>query len=322
MILGEDNPALHSQLHFKDILGLVPLFLGIFLLSFAAIFIRIAEQDIGAVAITFNRLLVAAIALWVWYAIQSLRQPNGDKPTTTNQFSGGLILWLLADIMVGSLAIITWVWSLEQTSVANSNLLHNTTPVFAVIGGWLLFRERFNRQFLMGMVITCLGVSLISLKDANVGMTHLTGDMVALLSAGINAIHYLIRQNLRQSLSTEAILRWYSTIASLMLCPLALFTEGILFPSTYSGWFSVISLGLLCGVIGQGVITYYLKNLSAGFTSVFLLLEPIFTTLLAWAIFHEGITLVNAISFAIVLIGLYLCQSEANSESQPNVGTD
>jgi drug/metabolite transporter (DMT)-like permease len=52
-----------------------------------------------------------------------------------------------------------------------------------------------------------------------------------------------------------------------------------------------------------------MDRLSSGFVSVFLLLEPIISALLAWLIFVEHLSPLTWIGFAVVLGGIYLAKS-------------
>jgi drug/metabolite transporter (DMT)-like permease len=52
-----------------------------------------------------------------------------------------------------------------------------------------------------------------------------------------------------------------------------------------------------------------MDKLSSSFVSLFLLLEPILSALLAWAIFMEALGMTTWLGFAVVLTGIYLAQS-------------
>lgn len=294
------------------------LFVGVCILSGAAILIRFSEQELSPNATIFNRLWIAAVALWLWYGIKVVRQRLSPRDSLELQETYTItvrdFLLLLVDGIVGSACLVTWAWSLTQTSVANSNLLHNVTPIFATLGGWLFFRHSFDGKFLLSITLAWLGASFIGIEDWQVATNNLIGDAVALLSAVLNAGHYLIIEKLRAKLPTESILRWYCLFGSLLVLPFALIAKDKLFPSSVSGWLAVISLGILCSIIGQGIITHYLKKFSAGFVTLFLLLEPLLTAILAWIVFNELLSPLNWLAFFLVLAGIYLAKSSQGIE--------
>ncbi|WP_366557793.1 EamA family transporter [Okeania sp. SIO1I7] len=55
------------------------------------------------------------------------------------------------------ICLVSWAWSLTKTTVANSNLLHNTTPIFAVLSGWLLLSQSFGSRFLISTILALGG---------------------------------------------------------------------------------------------------------------------------------------------------------------------
>ena len=57
------------------------------------------------------------------------------------------------------------------------------------------------------------------------------------------------------------------------------------------------------------IFIHTLKQFSAGFVSLFLLLEPILTAIFAWIIFSEKLNFLNWIAFTTVLVGIYFAKS-------------
>lgn len=304
----------------KPILILVPLFslfVGVFILSSAAILIRWSEQEVGPYATILNRLWIAAVVLWLGYGIKTVSRNlfnNSPTPQQTDKLTVQDFVLLLADGVVGSACLGTWAWSLTQTSITNSNLLHNVSPIFAAFGGWLFFRQHFDGKFIIGMMLAVIGASVISVEDWKLTTNNFVGDALALFSAILNSLHYLIREKLRVRLTTTTILRWYCLLGSIIIFPFAFFTEDRLFPVTVLGWLPLISLAVLCSILGQGIVTHYLKQFPSGFVTLFLLLEPVLTATLAWLLFDEHLSLLGWSAFFMVLSGIYLAKSSQDFE--------
>jgi len=297
------------------LLGLTSLFLAVLALSFAAIFIRLSEQELGPIATIFNRFWIATLILGLVSVFQSLgNRPSQDlnlqqKPHTVHDL---LLLLGMSCFFVATL--VTWAWSLTQTSVANSNLLHNVTPVFTTIIGWLLLRQRFENSFLIAIVLAISGSILIGIDDVQVGFENLTGDSIAVISAIFSAANLMMVEKLRAKFSATTILLWCSFFGTLLTFPLVYFTETTLFPHSWSGWLAVICLALVCQVLGQSLQAYNLKRFSSGFVAIFLLLDPVITALLAWFIFSESLNPLNWLAFSLVLGGIYLAKFSKGSD--------
>ena len=282
--------------------------------SFAPIFIRFSETDLGANGTVFNRLLIFALVFGTGRIISqrltatasSSEEVKGQDPLTWKH-------WLLL-LAVGLSSITTlglWAISLEYTSVAKSMLLNNLTPVFTSLGAWLCLGKRFDEKFLLGMSIALTGALALGLEDLQGSEEHLVGDIYALLSAVFLGIYFLIVEQLRHRFSATTILLWRCTIGSLLLLPIVLMREGQLFPTSLSCWLAVIGLGLISEGLGQRLIADCMEQLSSSFIALFLLLEPIISAMLAWLIWSEGLSSTTWIGFAVILTGIYLAQSSS-----------
>ena len=87
------------------------------------------------------------------------------------------------------------------------------------------------------------------------------------------------------------------------------FTGERIFPTTQVAILAVLGLGLVSEGLGQRLLADSMNVFSSSFVSLFLLLEPIISAILAWFIFTEGLTLTTWLAFAVVLTGIYLAQT-------------
>ncbi|HAG81792.1 MAG TPA: EamA family transporter [Cyanobacteria bacterium UBA12227] len=295
-------------------IAIISLSIGLFAISFAAIFIKLSENEISPNATIFNRLWIATIVFGLLNGINGIRQryscnQSAQKLPYTNHN------WLL---LIGFGAFfaasqLSWAWSLTQTNVGTSTLLHNLIPLFTSLGAWLLFGQHFDRKFVIGMVIAVGGVTAIGLQDLQMATDKIQGDLDAVLSALFAALYVLIVEQLRTEFTATTILFWGSAIATLVIFPWLIFTDDKLFPSSGGGWLFVIFLALICQVLGQGLIAYSLNKLSSGFVALTFLLDPVLTSLEAWAIFSERLNLSCWGTFAVVLLGIYLAISSQSA---------
>jgi len=245
-----------------------------------------------------------------------------NSPTELQTYTPQDILLLFVSSAITAVSHICWAWSVTQTSVANSNLLHNLAPIFTTLGGWLLLGYRFDRKFLIGMAIAMGSAFTIGIQDFQIAGDHLVGDVLALVSAVFYAGNFLVSEKLRVKFSTVTILLWTCFFRSCITLPVALLTENEIFPSSLQGWLAVICLAVVCQIIGSGILIYSVKGFSSGFTSLFLLLEPIITAILAWIVFSESLSPLNVLTFFLVLVGIYLAKSGSHKVETEVVAVD
>ncbi|NEQ97874.1 MAG: DMT family transporter [Cyanothece sp. SIO2G6] len=300
-------------------IAIIFLVLGQFAIALGVFCIKLSVDEIGSLSTTFNRFWMAAMVLWLWN-IASQPKPKSEqthvisKPESTSQsaeiaptpmtYSTYLRFALCGLIFAACLVL--WAWSLQYTTVANSTLMHDLSPLFATILGWLLFNHHFSKRFLMAVGLTLVGVVAIGFEDFQVGISHLVGDSIALASAILLALYCLLVGQLRQQFTAGLVLLWTCLIGAVGLLPLILFTSAPLLPTTLLSWFAVAGVVCLSQIIGQGLTAFSLKQLSSEFVSLFLPLEAVFAALIAWLGWNEPLTPLNCFGFILVLMGIYM----------------
>jgi drug/metabolite transporter (DMT)-like permease len=182
-------------------------------------------------------------------------------------------------------------------------------PIFVGLAGYFLFGQKFDRRFVIGLVLAIAGAVAFELSEAQFSADQLQGDALAFISAVFIATYLILIEKLQGRFSTSTIMMWRCGITTTFLLPLLPFIEDRLLPQTQNGWLLIIFQALFCQVLGQGLLAYSLSKLSSGVVAITLLLEPIIASIFAWFIFGEQITLADWICFVVVLGGVYLAQS-------------
>ncbi|WP_445629804.1 DMT family transporter [Nostoc sp. DSM 114167] len=299
-------------------IAIASLFLGVGAISFGSIFMKLSEIELSPSATVFNRFWLASVAFSIWHGYKAIRQRfSADKPVEQQSYTSQDMLLLLGAGILWAATLVLLAWSLTQTSVAISSVLHNLAPIFTSLGVWLLFRKDFEKQFLIGMFIALGGAIAIEFEELQIATDEVQGSLAAIVSAVLLSAYLLIVEKLRTKFSPATIQLWICAIAALAIFPILLFTQDRLFPSTVSGWVWIICLALVCQVLGHGLLTYSLAKFSSVVVSLVHLLEPVFSGIFALVIFSEKLTFSNWIGFAVVLMGLYLAISSQAAINYP-----
>jgi drug/metabolite transporter (DMT)-like permease len=295
-------------------LSLVILAIAIVALAFSPILTKLSELELSPTTIIFNRLWISTIIVSCWQLIGTTQSEQTSSTKFNFNFNyqePGLLL--LASCSATASALF-WAISFTQTSIASSTVLRSLTPLFISLGAWLILKQRFNSQFIIGMVVAIIGAMVIGWDDLQVGEDYIVGDGIALLSAALHGVNILIIGYLRdRGCTTERVLLWRCIGGSLIVLPVIWLTDTQLLPISLKGWLTVIALAVVCQTFGQGLLVFSLKQFSSSFVGIFTLLKPLVTALLAWAIFAEGINIASAIALVLILFGIYLAQSSGSS---------
>ncbi|ODH01267.1 permease [Nostoc sp. KVJ20] len=299
----------------SNILPIITVIIALLALSSTAIFIKIAVNEMSAVATLFNRLWIATIIFGLWSGINQARTHiKDDEPVLPQQrYPIKEIAFLIAVGLVHVIGRLSWTWSLTQTGAANANALGSLNPLFTTLGGWLFFNQVFGRKFILGLILAIVGAIAVGFEDLLRSNNNFTGDAVALMSSIFYAANFLLIEQIRNKFSIITILVWRCVIATSLMIPVVLIFEKQVFPVTLSGWLVVFALAAICEALGHGLIVYSLKTFSSGFISLLLLLNPVIVAILAWILFSENLSIFNLLGLALIVGGIYLAISNQES---------
>ncbi|MGH8002198.1 MAG: DMT family transporter, partial [Brasilonema sp.] len=165
-----------------EIIPFILLFIALVALSVTGILVKFSLREMSVNVTLFNRSWIAAIVFGLWSGLYQLRTQQSDEQFIPKQRNPvrdfALLLGASLAYMIGRLL---WTWSLTETSVANANVLGGLSPVFTTLGGWILFKQYFDRKFLIGLVVAILGATILGLDDLLISSKNsFIGDLAAL----------------------------------------------------------------------------------------------------------------------------------------------
>ncbi|PLY11017.1 MAG: EamA/RhaT family transporter [Arcobacter sp.] len=131
--------------------GMILAALGVFIISFDALLVRLANLD--ASVISFYRGLFMGISMLIlWRRSSSKTWIPANKLEFMN-FSLVVILSALGTCL--------FVFSVKYTAAANTVVLLATSSFFAAIFSYFLLKERIQKQTVIAIVISFLGVFIV-----------------------------------------------------------------------------------------------------------------------------------------------------------------
>ena len=220
-------------------------------------------------------------------------------------------MWLLAGLFF-ALDLGAWHQSIRLTTVANATLLANLAPVFVALGAFLLFGERSDRGFLVGLAVALLGAGLLAADSLALSTDRVAGDALGVLTAVFYAGYLLSVSRARRVGGALNLMLWTTVISAIALLPPALLIDGEQFwPQSPRGWAVLAGLALVSHAGGQGLIAHAMAHLPAAFSSVSLLVQPVAAALFAWALLGEAIGSLQAVGAGFVIAGIVVCRRAA-----------
>ena len=271
------------------------LFIALFSVSTSPI---IAEflKDVPAISISFWRMFIAALILWTY----SLFFKQGKVKSSNNLKS-----IFVAGILLG-IHFALFFQSIKMTKIANATFLGTLAPLFTLLLESFLFKRKFNKFVIMGLLLSFCGAVIILSDNFDMSQKYTLGNFLAVLCSVCLAISFIIAEKVRQTENTIVYTRTLYLAASATLLIIAVITNSNLVNHALSDYIGLLFLGLVPTIIGHNIIYYSVKFVSTTIVSSFPLGEPVIATILAFFIFGQIIGINIILGGLITLFGLLL----------------
>ena len=295
---------------------IIILLVGILAISSGSILVRGAQQEAHSLVIAAYRLCLASLILAPIALTRYRTELLGlSKRKVLLAFASGALL---------GLHFLTWITSLEFTTVASSTVLVTTSPLFVGLLAPLVLKEPVGKVVFVGLVIALLGGILIGLADACrtpvwlscpplaefVQGRAILGDLLALAGAGAAAGYWILGRQLQRTLALTSYIFLVYSMGALLLLGLVLVMR--LPVSGYSSpvylWF--VLLAVLPQLIGHTSFNWALRYLPVTFVSITMLGEPIGATILALFILQEVPSLLQIVGGGLILGGIMIASHQ------------
>jgi drug/metabolite transporter (DMT)-like permease len=275
----------------------IAIVIGVLSVSTSAVLVKLAGN--APAAIIANYRLLLAVLLMTPIMIWKYR--HEFKLITKKD-------WFLSSLAGIFLAFhfILWFESLNYTSVASSVVLVTLQPIFAFLGTYLFFKERFSAGAIISMVIALFGSVIISWGDFQVSGMALFGDILAFIAAIAVTAYFLLGQNARKRLSLMTYTYVVYGVSSITLILYNLLLQNPFFGYSTDYWLVFLALAVIPTFFGHTLFNWALKWLSTSTISMAIVFEPIGASVLAYFILGEKITWSQWLGGTIVIFGLFL----------------
>ncbi len=281
--------------------------IGVIAVSFAAIFIRLAQEESApSLVLAAARLSVATLVLTPVVLRRHLAELRAVRRDD--------LLWAIVSGAALGLHFTTWITSLEYTAVVNSVTLVTTSPLWVALLAPLLLGERLTRATIIGLVLAIGGGVLVAASaaagDPPTRHDPWLGNGLALIGAVAAAVYLIIGRRLRARWGLLVYIWLVYGVAAILLVGVVIVSGEQVggLPDTAYLW--MILMGLVPQLIGHSSFNYALGYLPAAYVSLVILGEPIGSGLLAMALLEEWPVPLQIAGSALILVGIGVTSRE------------
>ncbi|MFC1921232.1 DMT family transporter [Chloroflexota bacterium] len=272
------------------------LFAGVVAVSFAAVFIRLA--DAPPMVIATYRMVIAAVVL---LPIASIKSFKGLGRLSKRD----ILLILLSSVFV-ALHFGLWITSLSHTSIASSVVLVTSHPAFVALLSYFLWAERLKKLTLGGIAVALIGLVVINYNGLSFNTESLFGNLLALLAAFAMGTYLIIGGQLRERIDLLSYLALIYSGAAVILLAATLTIGYSLFGYSAETYLMMVLLALVPQLIGHSSLNLAVRLVPVTLVSVAILGEPVGATLLGGIFLGELPTVNEIIGGLLILGGIFI----------------
>ena len=192
------------------------------------------------------------------------------------------IKWAVTAGVLLALHFIGFFLAMRMTSVAAGTALVALQPIFAALfvkfsGGHI------PSTAWLGMIVSFVGVALVSGVDLTISLRSFVGDIAAIISAALAAAYMIAGSRAQRTLETSTYTTVCYFVCSMTALPMALIAGNEIFAFERNEW--LILLGLILGaqLLGHTMFNSALKRVSPAIVSLIVFFEvPVSAVLAAW----------------------------------------
>jgi len=243
--------------------------IGVIIVSSSSVLIRWMD-NVSFAAISFYRLFFS-LPFLIFYLY--IRKPSVGRKSQKFNWQYGLAGFFLAA------HFITWIASLQITTIANSIFLQGTHPLFALLLSIILLKESPKLSILPAFAFALLGMFLIVYSDFDGEGSKIIGDGLAIVSALMVALYFMIARMFKGKADIISYLVYVYGFAAIF-CALYMLISGIPFWGySWASWGLILLLAIGPNLIGHSLFNWASRKIEIYKVNLVLVLEPVLATI-------------------------------------------
>lgn len=197
----------------------------------------------------------------------------------------------------------------EAVTAGQGSFIVSTIPIWTTLLAGPYLGETISLRGWAGMVLGLSGVGVMSLDPDT--LTVSTGSLVVLAAATSAASNIVLQKKLLERYDPLHLSIYVTVLGSVPVLAYLPWGAGPAAGLEWAGWAVTAYLGLVPIALGYFLNAWALSKLPANRSSQFLLLVPVFATLLAWVTLGDTPERALFVGGPLILAGVALGQSGA-----------
>ncbi len=268
---------------------------------------RLAIDQVSPFAVVFLRWAIVSPLLLAFFG----REVVAHWSTLRNHL---IALALMAFFGLTAFNSLFYVAAYSTTAL-NMGIIQGSMPMFVLVGALVFHRTPVGPLQFSGVILTMLGVLLISVHGDLTRLAELQinpGDGLMIIACVFYAAYAITLRN-RPKVPGIVFFTMLSVIAAITSIPALSFemAQGTLQWPTPFGWAIVGYIALGPSLLSQIFFMRGVELIGPGRAGVFINLVPIFSSIMAVVLLSEPFHLYHAAALVLVLAGIWLSERKS-----------
>jgi chloramphenicol-sensitive protein RarD len=212
-------------------------------------------------------------------------------------------VWLLT-LAGGALLTVNWlifIYIVNAINIKTASFAYLVCPVITAVLGYLLISERLSSLQWMAVGLCAASCAMMGLSSwVELGYSFVTALTYAL---------YLISQRRNQGFDRIVVLGVQVSFSFIILSFLSPWLVTSV-PQAYDFYAIIITIAALFTVLPLFLNLFALNKISSATIGILMYLNPLFNFTIAFALFHEEVTMMQFFSYMIIVVALFVFNFE------------
>lgn len=257
--------------------------------------------DLDGLVVAVYRFASYALVLWIGVTALAWRR---QEPRSASLMSVRVLRHSIGGGLALGLDVALFFSAIKLTTVVNATLIGAMQPVLVSVVAARFFGERIHRQNILWAGAALTGVCVVVLGSGGDANADRLGDLFAIGALISWSAYFVYSKRSKEHLTSTEFTFGTAVWSMIVNLPLAVaFGQDLSWPD-WGSWFALGAVLVVAGFLGHSLMNWSLVRIPLWLGSMFTLLIPVTSSVLAWLFLDESLTAVQMLATVVVIVSL------------------
>lgn len=263
--------------------------------------------DLNATVIAFYRLFIGAILFGAVLMYQ--KQHFGIEPMP-------LLFALLAGVFLG-IDLSMWNTGIQLIGPGIATILNSLQVFFMALFGWLVYRDKPSAMLWLSVLVTLVGVVLLSSHEISAAPTGLSGVVISIISGlAFAASMICLREAAKRQTHSLVNTMFYASVGGALATGIYATVDGSSFIAQDAmSWLMIAIYGSVVHVFAWFMMAKSLPHVAVATAGLMMCLEPVTIFFIDLGLLGKSVTGWQALGAVLTVTAIYFGSQAAKKSN-------